>query len=131
MTTSIRTIAAILLFAGAAQFAHAQVITDSYIERGLTYPGARSFEGDQYTSRYSYGTGAFIFINGDSRQIRYLDYLDRADRAVKFGYRMPVDPYFPEAMIVDGVVVEEPVVVSPPPPQRIFFGGGFGIFRRR
>ena len=126
--STLRFCAALLWFAGGAQLVHAQVITDTYIDRGLTYGGPRSFEGEPYTQRYSYGTGAFFFLNGDSRQLRYLDYLDRADRADKFGYRMPIDPYFPE-MPIEAVPADAPVVVAPP--QRVFFGHGLGWFRRR
>lgn len=127
-----RLFTAIVLFASAAQFAHAQVITDGYIQRGLTYPGPASHDGEPWTQRYSYTTGAYIFINGDSRQLYYLDYLDRADRARKFGYRMPIDPYFPE-FPVEGAqpMPAEPVMVAPVQVQPRFFGGGFGFFRRR
>lgn len=130
-TSTLRLCAALFLVASAAPFAQAQVITDAYIDRGLTYRGPRSFEGEPWTQRYSYGTGAFIFLNGDSRQLRYLDYLDRADRAQKFGYKMPVDPYFPEVP-VEGEVVEGPVAAPPAPaPARMHIGSGLGWFRRR
>lgn len=132
MTSPMRFCAALVLLAGASQFAQAQVITDGYIQRGLMYPGPVGFDGEPYTQRYSYRTGAYIFLNGDSRQIYYLDYLDRVDRARKFGYRMPIDPYFPEVPI-DVAAPAEPIVVSPAPAQpRVFLGGGgFGFFRRR
>jgi len=130
MKTSFLRFGAPLLLLAAASVAHGQVITDGYIQRGLTYPGPASHDGEPYTQRYSYTTGAYIFINGDSRQLRYLDYLDRADRARKFGYAMPIDPYFPEVWI-EGAPAE-PIMVAPVHPQpRVFFGGGFGIFRRR
>jgi hypothetical protein len=128
---SLRWCAALLLVLGATQLAQAQVITDGNIENGLRFPGTPTFGwGEPYTQRYSYTTGAYIFINGDSRQIRYLDYLDRADRARKFGYAMPVDPYFPEEVIVDGQVVQAPPP-PPPPAGRNYIGGGLGWFRRR
>jgi hypothetical protein len=130
-TSSKRLLAALVLLAGAAQAAHAQVITDGYIQRGLMYPGPIGFDGEPYTQRYSYRTGAYIFANGDSRQIYYLDYLDRVDRARKFGYPMPIDPYFPEVPI-EGAAPAEPVVRNPQPQPRVYFGGGgFGLFRRR
>jgi len=132
-TSPLRLGAALFVLAGFSQFANAQVITDGFIQRGLTYPGPASHDGEPWTQRYSYTTGAYIFINGDSRQLRYLDYLDRADRARKFGYRMPIDPYFPEVPIDVVQQPNEPIVVSPPPAQpRVFFGGGgFGLLRRR
>jgi hypothetical protein len=112
--------AALLVFAGAPQI-QAQVITNGEIERGLRFPGTPSFDGEPYTQRYSYGLGAApIYFNGDARRLYYLDYLDRADRAEKFGYRMPIDPYFEEV---------QPVPANPP--VRGFIGGGFGIWRRR
>ena len=58
-----------------------------------------------------------LYLNGNSAQLRYLDYLDRADRAQKFGYRPPVDPYF-------DVPPQEQTY-----PVRPFIG--FGILRRR
>ena len=130
-TSTLRFCAALFLLAGAGQAAQAQVITDAYVERGLRYGGAKSFEGEPYTQRYSYGsTQSFIFLNGDSRQLRYMDYLDKADRAQKFGYRMPIDPFFPEVPI-EGGPVDEPVVVNPAQPTRVHIGGGLGWFRRR
>src|SRR5262249_30495162 len=95
---------------------NAQHIGGGESERGLR-PGVYvPFEGVPYTQRYSYDTGAsFLFLNGNARTLWYLDYLHRADRADKFGYRPPQDPFF-----------EPAPVVSP-------WRGGFGLgfFRRR
>ena len=89
--------AAFLVCAGAASNAHAQVITNGEIERGLRWNGA-THDGEPYTQRYSYGLGqGILYFNGDARALWYLDYLDRADRAQKFGHRMPIDPYFADA----------------------------------
>jgi len=142
-TSTLRFCAVLLLAAGAGQLAHAQVITDPYVERGLRY-GVRSWEGEPWSQRYNYSlTNSFIFLNGDSRQLYYLDYLDKADRARKFGYRMPVDPFFgPAPEEVHGVPVDGQVMVAPngvpvdgpvtiAPPNRVYFGGGLGWFRRR
>jgi hypothetical protein len=108
--------AALLVFAGAASNAHAQVISNGEIERGLRFSGP-THDGEPYTQRYSYGLGqGILYFNGDSRNLWYLDYLDRADRARKFGYAMPVDPYFPDA--------------TPEPTQPVV-RRSFGIFRRR
>jgi hypothetical protein len=71
--------------------------------------------------------GGIFYLNGDSRQLRYLDYLDKLDRAYKFGYPVPVNPYFD-----DNVPAPEPVVT--PPNERTprwNLGGGLGWFRRR
>jgi len=115
----------LLVFLGALQSIHAQVITSAEIERGLRFPRTPSYDGEPYTQRYSYGTSGNINLNGDSRRIWYLDYLDRADRAQKFGYRMPIDPYFEDVPVEEA----QPTVVAPPPPVRAGFG--FGWFRRR
>ena len=113
--------AALLFFAG-AQSIQAQVITNGEIERGLRFRGP-AHDGEPYTQRYSYSTGnGMIYLNGDSRQIYYLDYLDKADRAEKFGYRMPIDPYFETPP-------QEPTYAPVRP--YIGIGGGYGIWRRR
>jgi hypothetical protein len=117
--------AILVVFAGAAQTVQAQVITNGEIERGLRFRGP-AYDGESYTARYSYGLGAApIYLNGDARQLYYLDYLDRADRAHKFGYRMPIDPYFETP--IEEVAGPEVIAV----PARGYIGGGFGIFRRR
>lgn len=104
-----------LLNSSAAQ---AQVISGGESERGLR-PGANvPYDGAPYTQRYSYGLGAsFVYINGDARNLWYLDYLDRAKRADKFGYRPPPDPFCNECA--------EPAPVRP---ARV--GLGWGLFRR-
>ena len=121
--------AALLLCAGAGQFAHAQVITDANTERGLRYPGTPSFDGEPWTQRYSYGTGGIFYLNGDARQLYYLDYLDRLDRAHKFGYRVPVNPYFDEPPPPPDVTP----AAQPAPAGRVYIGagGGLGWWRRR
>ena len=111
---------ALALVAGGTQTVQAQVISSGEVERGLRFRGP-SFDGEPYTQRYSYGLGAnFLYFNGDARNLWYLDYLDRADRAEKFGYPMPVDPYF-----------ESPPPAQVAPAGRVFLGGGLGIWRRR
>jgi hypothetical protein len=113
----------LIVFGASATSVEAQAITNAEIERGLRFRGTPSYDGETYTQRYSYGLGAAPFyLNGDSRQLYYLDYLDRADRAEKFGYRMPVDPYF-EA--------PPPVPTYTPVRGYIGIGAGYGIWRRR
>src|SRR5262245_4548586 len=80
-----------VLLAFAATDVHAQVITNGEIERGLRFPQA-NYDYEPFTQRYSYGIGqGIMYFNGDARTLWYLDYLDRADRAKKFGYPMPRD----------------------------------------
>ena len=57
----------------------------------------------------------------------YMDYLDRADRAAKFGYPMPVDPFFPPTPPVVSYPIPAETVVAEP----VSGGGWFGFFRRR
>ena len=117
--------AALLVLAGAFQSANAQIITNAEVERGLTFRGTTPFDGETYTQRYSYGLGAAnVYMNGDSRRLYYLDYLDRVDRAEKFGYCKPVDPF----------------LYAPPPPPTVTesqvqgsigISSGIGFWRRR
>jgi hypothetical protein len=112
--------AALVVFAGAASTLHAQIITNAEVDRGLRF-GGPSYDSEFYTQRYSYGLGsAFVYVHGNASTLWYLDYLDRADRAEKFGYRMPVDPYFEDA---------PPAGVAPA--GRAYVGFGFFGWRRR
>src|SRR5262249_13459744 len=108
--------AGLAVFAATAPTVHAQVITNGEIERGLRFPGS-AFDREPYTQRYSYQLGtAPIYLNGNARALWYLDYLNRADRAEKFGYAMPIDPYF-----------EEPAPAGVAPAGRAYMG--FGLWR--
>jgi hypothetical protein len=100
--------AALACWAGLPAGAGAQVFSSVEIERGLR-PGVYvPYEGAPLTQRYAYETGAFLYFGGSARELYLLDYLDRLDRAERFGYRPPPDPF------------RRPVVVYPyqgPPPQ--------------
>ena len=110
--------AVLVVFAGFTPALHAQIITNAEVERGVRF-GGPSYDGESWTARYNYGLGATpVYLNGDARALWYLDYLDRADRAEKFGYRMPIDPYF-----------ESPPPMGVAPAGRAYMG--IGIFRRR
>jgi hypothetical protein len=89
-------------------------------ERGLRPGVLTPYDGIPYTQRYSYDTGSPVFyLNMSSqykRDLLYQDYLDKLDRAHKFGYKIPQDPY------VSGAADR----VSRP--GRFGFGLGFGIF---
>jgi hypothetical protein len=112
--------AAFVVLAGATQSLHAQIITNGEIERGLRF-GGTAYDGEPWTQRYSYSlNSAPIYLNGNARALWYLDYLDRADRAEKFGYAMPIDPYF-----------EDPAPVHIAPAGRAFMGFRFGGWRHR
>lgn len=57
---------------------------------GVYYP---PYDGAPFSHRYHYGTGSALFFGADPGYLTYMDYLDRYDRAVKFGYRIPPDPF--------------------------------------
>ncbi len=124
MTTLSRLGAAVLVCAGVNQLASAQVITNGEYERGLRYGGGVSFDNESYSARYNYSLGnANFYLNGSSKQMVYLDYLDRVDRAAKFGYPMPVDPFF------GGPPIPHPDPTVAPP--RTFIGGMIRSLRRQ
>lgn len=82
----------------------------NYLRPGANVP----FDGMPYSHRYGYfGTSPGIsFASGMNRQqFEYLEYLDRVDRAIKFGYPLP-KPY-------------ELTATEPRPRKRVRFG--FGI----
>ncbi len=118
--------------------AHAQRWGGPVIDQVLS-PGDKGWwYTEPYTQRYSYGYSA-LYINGNSRQLRYADYLDKLDRALKFGYPIPRDPYFtrPPKQMPDGTVVIDPadpntdpadIIPSPPVQPRT---AGRGLFFRR
>jgi hypothetical protein len=104
-TTGLAACAAVLCWWGLApRCADAQVFSSGEIERGLR-PGPRvPWDGAGFSHRYNYRTEAIFFFNGSSRQLHTLDYLDRLDRAERFGYRLPPDPFR-----------RPPVIYHPPP----------------
>lgn len=75
------------------------------------------YDGAPFSHRYAYEPGSFLYYGFNARNFNYLEYLDRVDRAEKFGYRLPPDPFGH----------------TPPTagPSRPLFGGGRGFFRRR
>jgi hypothetical protein len=63
------------------------------MERGM-WPGVYvPYDGAPLTERYAYQTGGILYLNGNVRQIYLMDYFDRRERAEKFGYRPPLDPF--------------------------------------
>jgi hypothetical protein len=90
-------------------------------ERGLRPGVLTPYDGINSRQRYSFDTGTSVFyLNMSSqykRDLLYQDYLDKLDRAQKFGYRPPQDPYFSGAA--------DRVSRRPGP---FGFGLGFGFF---
>jgi hypothetical protein len=72
-----------------------QTFSNSQIERALGPGTYVPRDGMSYNEWYSYNTGAFFYPGMNPRQLIYQDYLDRLDRAQKFGYRIPQDPFAP------------------------------------
>ena len=103
------------------QMSHAQVIWGGAAERGLR-PGVNiPHDGAPYSHRYNYSTDmSYFMFGGNAQQLHMLDYLDRLDRAEKFGYRIPAPP---------------PALSHPSGeyPRRTFFrfGIGSGLYRWR
>lgn len=96
--------------ASAQSFSNADI--DRYYRPGVYVPhGAGSF-----SDRYNFDRAATFFYPGyDAQRLLILDYLDRQDRAEKFGYAPPGDPYVNPT--------------SHPPAWK--FGTGWRLFRRR
>jgi hypothetical protein len=142
-----RTILAGLFLAAAASPAHAQMIWGGEYERAMR-PGAYvPYDGAPYMQRYNfdYGPGIYPFgFGGSASRLWYMEYLDRVDRAEKFGYAMPHEPYFaahPHAAqphaVGETVVVPESAQTLPAqtvieePRVRFGFGILFGRWRTR
>jgi hypothetical protein len=53
------------------------------------------YDGAPFSHRYNYEVGPLLYFGVDSRQLIYLEYLDRVDRAQRFGYPIPPNPFDP------------------------------------
>lgn len=82
-------------------------------------PGARIGNDEPFSHRYFYGVSPQLYFNGDARQMWYQDYLDKVDRAERFGYDPPARPKYGYPPDYDR--------------PRLFQSGGvgFGFFKRR
>ncbi len=76
-----------------------------------------------FSHRYNYYSGPAWYLGMSGRQAYYLEYLDRVDRAERFGRPIPLPPPAlsqpPRCRILRAppvvVPVEEPVELAPPP----------------
>src|SRR3954453_17053399 len=99
-----------------ASFAHAQrygsatdLPTDFRFTPGVPPP----YFGQSPAVVYNCSLGSsFLYLGVNQRYVAYNDYLDRFDRALKFGYPIPRDPTLPPRVAPPGV----PVVVDPADP---------------
>src|SRR5262245_35463126 len=98
-----------------SQAASAQVLTNGDIERGLSFGAHQPYDGIPWPQRYNYGTSAFFYPFGSSKNLYVMDYYDKLERAEKFGYAPPPDPFAPRV----------------PSAQPAPVGFGFGLFRWR
>jgi hypothetical protein len=130
-----RTFLASLCLLGAAGLAQAQSISGGdfsrYLRPGYNFPS----DGEPFSHRYGYDTGmSYFYLNGNGRNLWYLEYLDRVDRAEKFGYRVPYDPHFEgHPVVIEHAAPAAPAetVVEPAPVSHRRVGVGWGLFRRR
>jgi hypothetical protein len=63
---------------------------DQQLQPGAVIPG----DGEPFSHRYNFYAGPSFYFGGDYNHFVYMDYLDRLDRAEKFGYRIPDPPAF-------------------------------------
>ena len=122
MTLSCRWLSVITLLVGSCSYAQAQVITSAEYERGMSISGPLTNGYVPFSHRYFYSEGApniYVTGRGAAQRMIYLDYLDRLDRAQKFGYPIPADPFFHGP--------PQPARYPEPRPSV----GGFGFFRWR
>ena len=77
-----------------AASAHAQSFSTYDLDRYYRGGAYNSFDGIPYTQRYSQRLDGGIFYPGyDAQNLIMMDYYDRLDRAEKFGYCPPRDPF--------------------------------------
>jgi hypothetical protein len=88
------TLTAVVMWAGATT-AHAQFFIGSGGYDRQLQPGAVVLhDGEPFSHRYGFYAGPSSYFVGDANQLLYMDYLDRLDRAERFGYRLPPPPAF-------------------------------------
>jgi hypothetical protein len=136
-----RTILVGVALLAAAAPARAQMIWGGEYERAAR-PGAYiPYDAEPFSHRY-YNIGPNIYINGNGWRLWDLEYFDRVERAYKFGYALPPDPFVGPPHIVEERIVApegaaaapagEPVIEEAAPVRgRIGLGFIFGRFRGR
>jgi hypothetical protein len=111
-----RFLAGLAVLACVSGSADAQSIGDLSAIPRVYGPGARVVNDEPFSHRYGYGVGPQLYFNGNARDLWYQDYLDRLDRAERFGYCPPSGPrYLPAENHCR---------------PRIFGGAGIGVFSR-
>ena len=89
LRTTIPGVVALCLTPWLARPVHAQSFGGGEFERAMR-PGVYvPYDGAPFSHRYNYGIGPVFYFNGDAQRLWTLEYLDRVDRADRFGYRPP------------------------------------------
>jgi hypothetical protein len=116
---AIRCLPAFIFLGCSVQYTRAQSIGHEGNIPRVYGPGPRMFNDEPFSHRYNYGVSPQFYFNGDARQMWHQEYLDRVDRAERFGYDMPDRPRYGYPPDYDR--------------PRLFQGGGigFGFFKRR
>jgi len=90
-------LAALLCLAGTASVSRAQFFIgwgeyDRQLQPGAVIP----YDAAPFSERYNYYAGPAFYLGGGNYydNFVYMDYLDRLDRAQRFGYRRPAPPPF-------------------------------------
>lgn len=92
-----RLLAGLFVLACASTPANAQSFGDTSNIPRVYGPGAYPTNDLPFSHRYNYGISPQFYFNGNASQLWYQDYLDRLDRAERFGYCPPPEPCFPNA----------------------------------
>jgi hypothetical protein len=110
-------LSAVFLLGCSVNAARSQSIGDVGLIPRVYGPGAPPVNDAPFSHRYNYYVGPAFNFNGDARALWHQDYLDRLDRAERFGHEPPARPRYG----------------YPPDYDRPrFFGGlGIGIFKHR
>ena len=88
--------AVLVVWIGTTNPCRGQALGGGESERALRTQGMRvPYDGESFSQRYNFATGSFLFLNQDPRTLWWADYFDRVDRAEKFGYCCPPEPWFP------------------------------------
>jgi hypothetical protein len=64
-------------------------------DRGVEVGAVAPYGGAPFSHRYNFGTDIDFVPGMPADKFAYLEYLDRVDRAIKFGYPIPPDPFAP------------------------------------
>ena len=92
---AVAALAGLLFWAAASSVGHAGLFIgwgeyDRQLQPGAVTP----YDGAPFSERYGYYAGPMLYLGTGYDHFVYMDYLDRLERAEKFGYRIPDPPAF-------------------------------------